>query len=92
MSHISRSIDKPVTCSLFLGFIQTIPLDFKQRVKDIDLSLFSHNGMWEIMDTKAEVQYIVPSSVPQREVYAELKYSIELERRYSYFVLTIFTQ
>lgn len=81
------------TCDLlFIPWIYSNDsVGFKQRAKDIDLSLFSHNGMWEIMDTKAEVQYIVPSSVPQREVYAELKYSIELERRYSYFVLTIFT-
>lgn len=81
------------TCDLlFIPWIYSNDsVGFEQRAKDIDLSLFSHNGMWEIKDTKADVQYIVPSSVPQREVYAELKYSIELERRYSYFVLTIFT-
>lgn len=77
------------TCDLlFIPWIYSNDsVGFEQRAKDIDLSLFSHNGMWEIKDTKADV----PSSVPQREVYAELKYSIELERRYSYFVLTIFT-
>ena len=63
---------------------------FKQRVKTIDLKLFSENGMWKIIGSKASIQYIVLSSEYPGVVYAELKYSVEMERRSSYFVLTIF--
>lgn len=61
----------------------------KQKISDVDMSLYSANGMWEILGTQAAVQYVLPG-VSRGEVYAELRYTIEMERRYSYFILTIF--
>ncbi|XP_061162329.1 neuronal acetylcholine receptor subunit alpha-7-like [Saccostrea echinata] len=60
----------------------------KQRRSDVDLNLYSSNGMWNIGSTTATVNYIVTPSTGN--IYAELKYTINLERRSSYFVLSIF--
>ncbi|XP_062582504.1 acetylcholine receptor subunit alpha-like [Saccostrea cucullata] len=62
-------------------------VDFRQKRDDIDLGVFSKSGMWEIKSTEASVEYILISDNTECAV---LKYTIELERRSSYFVLTIF--
>ncbi|XP_061196813.1 acetylcholine receptor subunit alpha-like [Saccostrea echinata] len=62
-------------------------VDFRQKRDDVDLGVFSKSGMWEISSTKASVEYILTSDNIE---CAMLKYTIYLERRSSYFVLTIF--
>ncbi|XP_062582503.1 acetylcholine receptor subunit alpha-like [Saccostrea cucullata] len=74
---------------LFIPWIYTKDLvGLRQKADDVDLNLYSSNGMWRITSTTASVNYIVTTSVDN--VFAELKYTIYLERRSSYFVLSIF--
>lgn len=72
---------------LFLLSYTKDEVDLKQRLGDVDLSAYSSNGMWKISATKASVVYILTSD---NNKCAALKYTIDLERRSSYFVLTIF--
>ncbi|XP_056008968.1 neuronal acetylcholine receptor subunit alpha-10-like [Ostrea edulis] len=77
---------------LFFPWIYTSgSVDFKQSYSNVDLTLYSENGMWKILSTTSTVNYILrPSQSGQTYRFAELKYTIDMERRSSYFVLTIF--
>jgi hypothetical protein len=80
------------TCEiLFLPWIYTNDsVDFNQSYSNIDLTLYTQNGMWNILSTSSTVNYILRPTQGTTYTYAELRYTINLERRSWYFILTIF--
>jgi hypothetical protein len=76
---------------LFFPWIYTNEsVDFSQSYSNVDLTLYTENGMWEIVSTTSTVNYVLRPSQTITNTYAELKYTIDIERRSSYFILTIF--
>lgn len=71
----------------FLAWIYaSVDVDFHQKYKDIDMELYSENGMWEVLETSATVKYYHKYSID----FATLKYTIKLKRQPGYFILSIF--
>ncbi|XP_062582502.1 acetylcholine receptor subunit beta-type unc-29-like [Saccostrea cucullata] len=76
------------TCNIyFMAWIyRRHEIDFRQTQGDVDLSFYCENGMWEILESKATVEYFTKHS----NRYATLKYSVKVKRRPGYFILGIY--